>query len=197
MNYYELKRLFLEHERNSPKESLTAYITFSSFGPENHEKYSWESRTYVVSSDNKAFQPNMGGYSIFGHCLDGKSDPCIRLDYFMSEESGGKNGWTVEECCIVGYLLTECSDCDSPTSELFYAHSEAHDRMLAQLAQNGELDMACLEEARRGEMCAFEEDHYRIEKDSAWLSDQSTMDWHWSIQPVRIYSLTRVVVGHE
>jgi hypothetical protein len=197
MNYKELKQLFLEHEQNCPEAPLTAYITFSSFGPENQEEYSWESRTYVISSDNKAFQPTMGGYSIFGHCLDGKSDPCLRLDYYMSEERGGKNGWVVEECCIVGYLLTDCSDVTVPTSELFYEYSQAHKHMLAQLAQVGELDAACLEEACKGTMCASEEDFYRIQKDSAWLSDQSTMDCYWSIQPVRIYSLTRIVVGHE
>lgn len=55
MNYHELKELFLSHESSSPDTHLTGYITFSSFGPDNHKTYKWESRTYVVSSDNKAF----------------------------------------------------------------------------------------------------------------------------------------------
>lgn len=45
--------------------------------------YSEESRTYLVSSDNKAFQPNMGGYSIYGSCL-GNSDPLVRLEGYMA-----------------------------------------------------------------------------------------------------------------
>lgn len=106
MNYSKLKTLFCKHESENPSTHLTAYITFSSFGPENTKEYPWEARTYAVSSDNKAFQPNMGGYSIFGSCLDG-TDRCVRLEAYMAEERGGKNGWAVEDCCIVGYMLME------------------------------------------------------------------------------------------
>lgn len=113
MKYQELKELFCQHECTCPSTHLTAYITFSSFGPENNKDYPWESRTYVVSSDNKAFQPNMGGYSIFGSCLDG-GDRCIRLENYMADERGGKSGWIVEDCCIVGYLLVEASDMRIP-----------------------------------------------------------------------------------
>lgn len=56
-----------------------------------------ESRTYMVSSDNKAFQPNMGGYSIFGSSKDG-ADIGVRLEAYMAAEKGGKNGWKVEKC---------------------------------------------------------------------------------------------------
>ena len=41
-------------------------------------------RTYMVSSDNKAFQPNMGGYSIFASSIDG-SDHMVRLDSYMAK----------------------------------------------------------------------------------------------------------------
>ena len=61
------------------------------------KQYSEESRTYLVSSDNKAFQPNMGGYSIYGSCKDG-TDPCVRLEAYMAAEKGGKDGWKVEKC---------------------------------------------------------------------------------------------------
>ena len=54
-----------------------------------------ESRTYAVSSDNKAFRPNIGGYSIYASSLDG-SDPCVRLEQYMASEYGGKNGWQIE-----------------------------------------------------------------------------------------------------
>lgn len=73
----------------------TGYVVFTqdSF----LEPYSLESRTYVISSNNKAFQANMGGYSIFGSNLDG-TDPVIRLDAYMANEHGGKDGWKIERC---------------------------------------------------------------------------------------------------
>ena len=39
----------------------------------------------------------MGGYSVYASCLDG-SDPCVRLDGYMSAEHGGENGWKIEKC---------------------------------------------------------------------------------------------------
>lgn len=59
-----------------------------------------ESRTYAVSSDNKAFRPNIGGYSIYASSLDG-SDPCVRLEQYMASEYGGKNGWQIERCYMM------------------------------------------------------------------------------------------------
>lgn len=123
MTYQELRRLFYAHEDKNPSTHLTAYITFSGFGPQSRKVYSWESRTYVISSDNKAFQPNMGGYSIYGSCLDG-SDCGVRLDKYMRDEQGGKDGWTVEDCCLIGYMPAVCgSGLLLPT--LFYTCDEA------------------------------------------------------------------------
>ena len=102
MNYAELKQLFQEFKRNSPKENLTAHIIFTEDSFD--EKYSLLSRTYVVSSDNKAFLPNMGGYSIFASCLDG-SDPWVRLEWYMAEE-GNPGGWKVKDC----YILEQMQD---------------------------------------------------------------------------------------
>lgn len=59
--------------------------------------YSELSRTYEISNSSKAFQPDMNGYSIFGSCRDG-TDPCVRLDGYMADEKGGKNGWRIERC---------------------------------------------------------------------------------------------------
>ena len=61
---------------------------------------SLESRSYVVSSNNKAYRSCMGGYSIFAHNLDG-SDPHIRLEAYMAEERGGKDSWRVEYCYLM------------------------------------------------------------------------------------------------
>lgn len=96
MTYREMKDLFRENEKNHGK-PLTGYIVFSqdSFT----SPYSEKSRTYAISSDNKAFNCKMGGYSIFGGALDG-SERGVRLDYYMADERGGKDGWKIERCYI-------------------------------------------------------------------------------------------------
>ena len=72
----------------------------------------------MVSSDNKAFQPNMGGYSIFASSIDG-SDPMVRLESYMAAEKGGKDGWKVERCYmrepgkeIIDIIAGTCFICD-------------------------------------------------------------------------------------
>ena len=101
MNYKELKQIFRNLKQTSPKDDLTAHITFTedSF----IQSYSLLSRTYRFSSDNKAFWPNMGGYSIFAYCLDKTSDQGVRLDWYMAEE-GSVNGWKVEDCYILEWM---------------------------------------------------------------------------------------------
>lgn len=97
MNYCELKQIFRELKQNFPKEDLTAHIIFTEDSFD--KKYPLLSRTYSFTSDNKAFWPNMGGYSIFGYCLDG-TDQGVRLDWYMAEERD-PNGWKVEDCYIL------------------------------------------------------------------------------------------------
>ena len=71
------------------------------FTPDSFTKpYSEASRTYVISSDNKAFIPGMGGYSIYVSSLDG-TDVCVRLEGYMAAEKGGKDGWKIEKCYLV------------------------------------------------------------------------------------------------
>ena len=195
MEYKQLKDLLFQHECKHPDTHLTAYITFASFGPDNKTEYPWKSRTYLVSSDNKAFQPNKGGSSIFGSCLDG-TDPCLRLEGLMAAERGGKDGWVVEDCGIVSYLLIECSDCTIPTTELFYSYDGALDRMLSRLAETGELNAAQVKRdfAATKELC--EEGNYRVRRNSAWLADPY-MDWFWSIQPVCVYGPTKIVFPEQ
>lgn len=98
MDYKELKQTFQELKRSSPKKDLTAHIIFTedSFA----QQYPLLSRTYCFSSDNKAFWPNMGGYSIFAYCLDKTSDQGVRLDWYMAAE-GNLGGWKVEDCYIL------------------------------------------------------------------------------------------------
>ena len=101
MKYKELKQIFRELKQKSPTEDLTAHITFTedSFA----KPYSLLSRTYRFSSDNKAFRPNMAGYSIFAYCLDKNSDQGVRLDWYMAKE-GNTNGWKVEDCYILEWM---------------------------------------------------------------------------------------------
>ena len=63
-------------------------------------KYSLESRSYEIGSDNKAFMPNMSGYSIYGSSLD-RTDIGVRLEAYMAEERGGTDGWKVDYCYMV------------------------------------------------------------------------------------------------
>lgn len=101
MTYAELKNTFQELKRDHPREDLTAHIVFTedSFA----SPYPLLSRTYLVSSDNKAFWPSMGGYSVFAYCLDKNSDQGVRLDWYMADE-GNAGGWKVEDCYILEHM---------------------------------------------------------------------------------------------
>lgn len=190
MDYKQLKELLLRHECGHPKHHLTACITFASFGPKNKEEYPWNSRTYLISSDNKAFQPSKGGYSIFGRCLDG-TDPCLRLDGLMAAEQGGKDGWTMEDCGIAGYLLIESSECDIPAPKLFYSYKEALECMLSRLAE---------ETGREANQVV--KDYYAAKElfdgtyGAGWGAsclDASGVSWLWKIQPICIYGPMNIV----
>ena len=190
MDYKQLKDLLSRHECEPPKTPLTACITFASFGPNNKKEYPWNSRTYVISSDNKAFQPNKGGYSIFGSCLDG-TDPCLRLEGLMAAECAGKDGWVVEDCGIAGYLLIESSECIIPAPKLFYSYSDALGCMLTRLAE---------ETGREAEQVKKDYDEAKAlfdgTYDSGWGAsclDGSGVSWIWKIQPACIYGAMNIV----
>lgn len=96
VSYPEFEALMLhfnsmEHEKD---EKLNGVIVFKS---DSFEKdYPEEERSYVVSSNNKAFYPDACGYSLYGSSLDG-SDIGVRLEQYMSYKTGVK-GWEVEYC---------------------------------------------------------------------------------------------------
>lgn len=93
LSYGEIVSQFREAERNG--KHISGYIVFTE---DSFDKtYPIEARTYAVSSNNKAFQPNMGGYSIYGSSLDG-ADKCVRLENYMEAERGGHDGWKIEKC---------------------------------------------------------------------------------------------------
>jgi len=100
ITYAELAAAFREHERTrNPKtgDHLHGAIVFTedSFTA----PYSLEARTYLLSSNNKAYIPHMGGYSIYASAADG-SDPMVRLEGYMAEERGGPDGWKVDYCYL-------------------------------------------------------------------------------------------------
>ena len=195
MVYKQLKEILLRHESNDPKSPLTACITFASFGPNVKEDYPWKSRTYVISSDNKAFQPGQGDYSIFGKCLDG-TGPYLRLSQLMKDECGGNDGWTIEDCAIAGYLLIGGCDYDIPMPKLFYGYNDALEYMLFRLAEIGKLDVDQIKKdlTTIQEVCRKREDcgEYCVNQDSAHLSDPITV-WRWKIQPACIYGPMNIV----
>lgn len=90
LSYREMSDVF-HHVNDKHKEPVCGYIVFS---PDSFDKaYSEQSRTYVVSSNNKAFISGSGGYSIYGSCLDG-TDQCVRLEGYMR----GENAWKIDRC---------------------------------------------------------------------------------------------------
>ena len=97
VTYSELVSYFKAVEHSKTGKHLRGYIVFTEDSFTAH--YDERARTYAVSSNNKAFQPGMGGYSIYGSALDG-TDPCVRLEQYMEVERGGKNGWKIESCYV-------------------------------------------------------------------------------------------------
>ena len=117
MLYSEMKEIFQELKRTSPRKDLTAHIIFTedSFAKE----YPLLSRTYRISSDNKGFYPHMFSRSIFAYCLDVTSDQGVRLDWLMAAE-GNPGGWKVEDCYILERMqdAEAICDCDLTRIEL-------------------------------------------------------------------------------
>lgn len=90
LSYREMSDLFYR-VNDEHKPSVCGYIVFS---PDSFDKpYSEQSRTYVVSSNNKAYISGMGGFSIYGSCLDG-TDQCLRIDGYIR----ATDGWKIERC---------------------------------------------------------------------------------------------------
>lgn len=195
MKYKTLREIFIAHESSRPLSHLTGYITFSSFGPNAHSDYPLLSRTYVVSSDNKAFRPNRGGYSIFGSSLDG-TDLHVRLEDHMAEERGGKDGWIVEDCCLIGYQLVGSSERDLLEPQLFYSHKEAADVMLWELCRAGSRNYEDVKAVFDRQGSAILGDNFEVSYDSAWLNGSSAGNWDWKIQMVRIHDPLRIAFGN-
>ncbi len=89
LSYSQLSEVFQNVNRNGKNETC-GYIVFTA---DSFDKpYSEQSRTYRVSSDNKAYQSGIG-YSIYASCIDG-TDINIRLDEYLH----GEKRWKIERC---------------------------------------------------------------------------------------------------
>ena len=101
MKYQELKKILRKAAKE--KRVVDAFVTFT---PGSFLKaYTQLERTYLFTSNNKAFaSPSCSGYSIFGDCMDGQ-DSGVRLERYMADEKGGKDGWKIENCGIIKYQL--------------------------------------------------------------------------------------------
>lgn len=76
MTYPELRDLFVERNKTQLAKPVSACIVFAdSNWPDHH--YPLRSRTYEVSSDNKAFRSSCCSTSLFGSCLDGTDQICM------------------------------------------------------------------------------------------------------------------------
>lgn len=120
MTYSQMKLFFQQTEKE--KKHATGFIVFTE---DSFDKsYTEEERTYVVSSDNKAFVEGVGGYSIYASSLDGK-DKCVRLEAYMADERGGKDGWKVEKCYVKSENSRRVLDIIAGDFLILYAPFEA------------------------------------------------------------------------
>lgn len=81
---------------NTSWEKAVVVFTQDSFS----NNFSEVERSYEISKENKYFNPNMNGNSLFGNCLDGKDDG-VRLDIYMSILPEEGKRWIVEYCYII------------------------------------------------------------------------------------------------
>lgn len=168
MEYKELRNIL--YAAAAEHKTVEAFVTFT---PDSFpgKEYSKEERTYLFTSNNKAFFPAAGGYSIFGDCMDGK-DLCIRLERYMRGEKGGADGWKIENCGVVKYQLVYVYERDLCVLGYYDTEKDAHEAMRKDMAETAECELeeldALLEEGDIEGEC---------EKTSAWLNEHGNSDW--------------------
>lgn len=92
--FYEKMREFNKVNNNTSKGNNKVLKGVIVFTQDSFDKtYTEVERSYEVTSDNKAFLPNMISNSIFGNCLDG-IDNGVRLDLYIY------GGWKIDYCYI-------------------------------------------------------------------------------------------------
>lgn len=178
MKYNELVAEFCR--ANEDGKTIEGYIVFS---PASFDKlYPLQSRTYLLSSDNKAFKKGMSGNSIFGSALDG-SDNGVRLDHYM-KATGNPNGWVIDDCGLVSYQLLETCDRSTMVKGIFSTKTEAHNTMLN--AIKAAFDTDDINEYMGQEIG-------EIKQSSAWANDvgKNHSDYDWDI--IRLFNNGRLL----
>lgn len=97
MNYKELLSEIKKHNEindvqnqfGDPNRLYCVVVFKNESWPKRERDYTLEERSYVFTSDNKAFISRMYGRSIFATTLDGQEH--VRLDWYIGE-------WSVEDC---------------------------------------------------------------------------------------------------
>ena len=174
MRYHKLTEIFRDYERQDPppNKALTGYITFteSSFEKPYHK----ESRTYITTSKEKAFMPNMGGYSIFGTSVDG-TDRGVRLEQYMKAERD-PDGWEVEDCGTVNYLLVRSMI--GRQSFRSFAYKKDAMRLMSKeffsLVGVAEMDDMSIEKAA---MERYEHESHYIDRNGALFNGYERISW--------------------
>lgn len=190
MEYRDLEQIFCKHEATRPKVHLDGLITFADSVGFDDVPYTQVNRTYLVSSNNKAYQLGRLGNSIFGTSLCGKV-PGVRLDAYMRRP----NGWVPGECCLLFYQLLGVNERDLLEPELYPTHRQAQEAMIEALCSRGNLEFSEVLAAYLKNSGHVEGDQFEASKDSAWLNACPTGNWDWVIQPLRIYDITNIKVG--
>ena len=88
ISYHEMVDIMTKANESGENKEAVIVFTEDSFSKD----YSVEQRSYVVSSNNKMFNPEALGSSLSGDCLDG-TDNGVRLDWYIGK-------WHVEYCYI-------------------------------------------------------------------------------------------------
>lgn len=90
IGYSEMLDIMTKAYKDGENKEAVIVFTEDSFSKD----YSVEQRSYVVSSNNKMFNPEALGSSLFGDCLDG-TDNGVSLDLYIGK-------WHVEYCYMKG-----------------------------------------------------------------------------------------------
>ena len=194
MTYQQLKGIFCDHEYGNPTSHLTGHVIFSHFGPDCGTPCDEARRTYLIRSSNEAFLPRSKSNSIYGYCLGdykSKGNHLALLSDCMEDEDGGENGWGIEDCCLLGYLLTGSAGRTSFPPQLHYAYWDALTAMLQGLADIHGVDMPDLKQKLVANGFRYEQDTFGIYADHAWLENPDGLCL-WNVHRVQIFSPTAI-----
>lgn len=171
MKYVELEKLLCA--ANIEGRKMDGFVTFSN---ESYTKeYTWESRTYLISSDNKRFQEGKISNSIWASSVDG-SDVGLKLSNYMF----GLYAWVIEDCGVVDYLLVSTANRKTVSKVVFTTKEQADAAMRKEVSDCIGMDMDA------DELDGWLEDTPEtkagmVKYTCAYLNDVDGCDHNWEI----------------